>query len=209
MTQLSKERLEELQRQFHEEGYNDATDREVAAMVEQLLAVEGQEPVACIAKYESGAVHGTCERADPVAMEWLKRGMTLTPLYTAPPAPLAQPVHVPDEKAFYEWARSDIDLSITLESETYMWIARASWNACRAAMIQGAENGESPTTMNTAPALDSSPKIAESPSGNSPVIPDSWVACSERMPSVGELVLAYRPDAPESNDPLIKMATYV
>ena len=37
---------------------------------------------------------------------------------------------------------------------------------------------------------------------------DGWVACSERMPSTGEPVLAYRPDAPESNDPLIKMATY-
>lgn len=79
----------------------------------------------------------------------------------------------------------------------------------RAVMLQGAENDESPTTMQTAPALDSSQIIAESPSGNSPVIPDGWVACSERMPSVGEQVLAYRQDAPESNDPLIKMATYI
>ncbi|WP_318587800.1 DUF551 domain-containing protein [Enterobacter hormaechei] len=55
-------------------------------------------------------------------------------------------------------------------------------DACRAAMLQGAENAESPTTMKTAPALDSSPKIAESPSGNYPVIQDGWVACSERMP---------------------------
>ncbi|EQA3413048.1 hypothetical protein ACX1JN_000691 [Cronobacter sakazakii] len=30
------------------------------------------------------------------------------------------------------------------------------------------------TTMQTAPALDSSPKIAESPSGNSPVITDAY-----------------------------------
>ena len=44
-----------------------------------------------------------------------------------------------------------------------------------AAMLQGAENAESPTTMQAAPVLDSSPKIAESPSGNSPVIPDGWV----------------------------------
>lgn len=41
-----------------------------------------------------------------------------------------------------------------------------------AAMLQGAENAESPTTMQTAPSLDSSQIIAESPSGNSPVIPD-------------------------------------
>lgn len=62
------------------------------------------------------------------------------------------------------------------------------WNAYRAAMLQSFGNSEQL---------------------NSPVIPDGWVACSERMPSAGEQVLAYRPDAPESNDPLIKMATYV
>ncbi|HAY4315416.1 TPA: DUF551 domain-containing protein [Escherichia coli] len=45
--------------------------------------------------------------------------------------------------------------------------------------------------------------------GNSPATPDGWISCSEQMPSAGEQVLAYRPDAPESNDPLIKMATYV
>ncbi|MEJ6316058.1 DUF551 domain-containing protein [Enterobacter hormaechei] len=53
------------------------------------------------------------------------------------------------------------------------------WNAYRAAMLQGAETVQ------------------------------GWIPCSERMPSAGEKVLAYRPDAPESNDPLIKMATYV
>ncbi|EPS9350144.1 DUF551 domain-containing protein [Citrobacter freundii] len=62
------------------------------------------------------------------------------------------------------------------------------WNACRAAMLQSFGNSEQL---------------------NSPVIPDGWVACVERMPSAGEQVLAYRQDAPESNDPLIKMATYV
>lgn len=60
------------------------------------------------------------------------------------------------------------------------------WNAYRAAMLHGAE-----------------------PVSNRDELPDGWVACNERMPSAGEKVLAYRPDAPESNDPLIKMATYV
>ncbi|MCK7230942.1 DUF551 domain-containing protein [Enterobacter roggenkampii] len=62
-------------------------------------------------------------------------------------------------------------------------------DACRAAMLQGAENAESRSTIQTAPALDSSPKIAESTSGNSPVIPDGWVACSERMPETMVSVL--------------------
>ncbi|MFO4024052.1 hypothetical protein AAHE21_07960, partial [Enterobacter hormaechei] len=47
------------------------------------------------------------------------------------------------------------------------------------AMIQGFVYAETPTTMQTAPALDSSPKIAELPSGNSPVIPDGWVMVPE------------------------------
>lgn len=49
-------------------------------------------------------------------------------------------------------------------------------------MFQGAENVESPPRIKPALVLDSLPKITESPSGNSPVIPDGWVACSERMP---------------------------
>ena len=52
-------------------------------------------------------------------------------------------------------------------------------------------------------------EIAMRKAGNPPVTPDGWISCSEQMPSAGEQVLAYRPDAPESNDPLIKMATYV
>jgi len=53
-------------------------------------------------------------------------------------------------------------------------LALAELQIRRAAMLQGVENAESPTTMHPAPALDSSPKIAESPSGNSPVIPDAY-----------------------------------
>ncbi|HEC2064243.1 TPA: DUF550 domain-containing protein [Klebsiella oxytoca] len=44
--------------------------------------------------------------------------------------------------------------------------------------------------------------------GNSPAIP-GWIPVSERLPAVGHKVLAYRPDAPESDDPLIRVATYV
>lgn len=71
---------------------------------------------------------------------------------SAPPAP----VSVPDE------------MTPKQASRAYCGEVRGcrdGWNACRAAMLQGAENAESTTTMHTAPALDSSPKIAESPSG--------------------------------------------
>ncbi|WP_206737687.1 hypothetical protein [Enterobacter cloacae] len=84
----------------------------------------------------------------------------------APPAPVSVPddVTAEDCPAFIKYDLTEVDEA---------W-ARG-FNACRDAMLQGAENAESPTTMQTAPALDSSPKIAESTSGNSPVIPDGWV----------------------------------
>ena len=63
--------------------------------------------------------------------------------------------------------------------------------------------------IDLARAIRKGPDMPTVQGGNSPVIQDGWVACVERMPSAGEQVLVYRPDAPESNDPLIKMATYV
>ncbi|WP_249540905.1 DUF3850 domain-containing protein [Escherichia coli] len=82
-----------------------------------------------------------------------------------PPAP----VSVPDELSREEYKRR------FMEEDNFDDTFRGGWNACRAAMLQGVENAETPTTMQTAPALDSLPKIAELPSGNSPVIPDGWV----------------------------------
>lgn len=68
----------------------------------------------------------------------------------------------------------------------------------RAAMLQGAENAESTTTMQNAPALDSSPKIAESTSGNSPVIPDG-----------GEHGFCQKhPDTRRLTHPYIQLMTY-
>lgn len=86
-------------------------------------------------------------------------------------AALPAPVSVPDFGALtkcivqrlVDYGAADDDAIASAEEFVY--------NACRAAMLQGAENAESPTTMQTAPALGSSPKIAESPSSNSPVIP--------------------------------------
>lgn len=75
---------------------------------------------------------------------------------------------------------------------------------CRAAMLQGAENAESPTTMQAAPVLDSSPKIAESPSGNSPVIPDC--SCRTCRPvTISDMRFVVCPDCgnkrcPHAND---------
>lgn len=123
-------------------------------------------------------------------------GWSCQALYAAPPAP----VSVPDEVCW-----EDVPEEITEDDMALASAWAHGFNQCRAAMLkhsepfivtsdhrmmempqveainavtamlQGVENAETPTTMHTAPALDSSPKIAELPSGNSPVIPDGWV----------------------------------
>lgn len=83
------------------------------------------------------------------------------PLYTAPPAP----VSVPD---FGALTKCIVQRLVDYGAADDDAIARAEefvYNACRDAMLQGAEKAESATTMQTAPALDSSPKTAESTSG--------------------------------------------
>ena len=74
-----------------------------------------------------------------------------TKLYTAPPTPVSVPDALEDD--------------IHSDDHPLLWSYNNGWNACRAAMLQGAENAGAPTTMQTAPVLDSSPKNAESTSG--------------------------------------------
>lgn len=82
------------------------------------------------------------------------------PLYAAPPAP----VSVPAELTREEYKRR------FMEEDDFDATFRGGWNACRAAMLQGAN-------------------------GNSPVVPDGWVACSERMPDSDDFVYIWpRPD---------------
>lgn len=72
-----------------------------------------------------------------------------TRLYTAPPAPVSVPAAM----------EMDDDFDSAFEHGKAV-----GWNACRAAMLQGAD-------------------------GNSPVIPGGWVACSERIPEAMVSVL--------------------
>ncbi|CZW75350.1 MULTISPECIES: DUF551 domain-containing protein [Enterobacter cloacae complex] len=74
-----------------------------------------------------------------------------TRLYTAPPAPVSVPAAM----------EMDDDFDSAFEHGKAV-----GWNACRAAMLQGAD-------------------------GNSPVIPDGWVACSDRMPEQFKAILAF------------------
>ena len=52
------------------------------------------------------------------------------------------------------------------------------WNACRASMLNGAEPVSQTYKLNEL-------------SGNSPVTPDGWISCSERMPAQDDWILIY------------------
>ncbi len=121
------------------------------------------EPVAFIARYESGAIHGTCDRDDPVKMEWLKRGMDVSPLYAAPQLP--QPAVVSEKiidnfeeefrRAFEVSAAVEQLIEIGYQGDKFSLSIRDAatlWKLGRAAMLQG---------------------------GNSPVIPDGWT-CNDK-----------------------------
>lgn len=112
---------------------------------------------------------------------------------TAPPAPVSVPddeqgkphpvMAVKGELGFLDHfdriiSERDEDIDIgQLGSSNYEALMLAALDAFRAAIIQGAD-------------------------GNSPVIPDGWVACSERMPEIGIKVLCF----PVNDEPI--HATY-
>lgn len=68
------------------------------------------------------------------------------------------------------------DIDYLEPSEVYSLGRTAGWNACRAAMLHGAEPVSQTYKLNEL-------------SGNSPVTPDGWISCSERMPDDGQHVI--------------------
>ena len=135
----------------------------ICALMEHLLAVEGQEPVISVIFKGGWPIPETVGIV--AGGEKLPDGVY--EFYAAPqPAPVAQPVQVPDDVVksldfllrrsyFRRWVKDPVGyvagsipvsdlVNVVLFAET-----------CRAAMLQA---------------------------GNSPVSPDGWVACSERMP---------------------------
>lgn len=182
----------------------DEDDSNMLAALRIALASLEAEPVGevVLGEYDDCGCHPdarvACIAADGQAdWESFKDGARL---YAAHPAP----VSVPDEVCW-----EDVPEEITEDDMALASAWAHGFNQCRAAMlkhsesfivtsdhrmmempqveainavtamIQGVVYAETPTTMQTAPALDSSPKIAELPSGNSPVIPDGWVMVPE------------------------------
>ncbi|MDS1602300.1 DUF551 domain-containing protein [Escherichia coli] len=103
----------------------------------------------------------------------------ITPLYAAPPAMV-----VPDEMDLLTCHLDGV-------TETYA----DGRNACRAAMLHGAEPVSQTYKLN---------ELA----GNSPVTPDGWISCSERMPEKGQNVLISVNFDSSLVEPLICSARY-
>ncbi|HCM9628376.1 TPA: hypothetical protein N5O23_000723 [Enterobacter hormaechei subsp. steigerwaltii] len=187
MSELTKEWLQQTIAELEEE--RDATPGAVsedaamalAAMKIALASLEA-EAVAFRSKLKPPSAIGSdnwgyTDHRLPDAFEL--ESCVIERLYTDPPAPVSVPADV--MSALQKVARIRLDLNdfdgdrrgiaecLGEAEEALIEVVNR-----RAAMLQGVENAETPTTMQTAPALDYSPKIAESPSGNSPVIPDCW-----------------------------------
>lgn len=105
--------------------------------------------------------------AESSVKQW---GGRVVPLYTAPPATV-----VPE---FETWFNSQESGRSICSTQIRRSLQEISWNACRAAMLHGAEPVSQTYKLNEL-------------SGNSPVTPDGWISCSERMPDNDE----YKPIA--------------
>lgn len=148
--ELTKERLEEIHAEYSRPNHSKSfsvKDSEIAEMARQLLVGLEQEPVAW-RWFHLKQWHVTNDEARARNLAW--DGVNITPLYTAPQLP--QPA-VPDI-ATVETTYPDVQ---TNWQDAKMYAE--GWNACRAAMLQGAE----------------------------PV--QAWIPCSERMPDGMQTVI--------------------
>ncbi|EGN7820693.1 TPA: DUF551 domain-containing protein [Escherichia coli] len=85
---------------------------------------------------------------------------------TTQPAPV-----VPE---FETWFNSQESGRSICSTQIRRSLQEISWNACCAAMLQGKSEQPQNAQQNIPENI---------PGGNSPVIPDGWISCSERMPN--------------------------
>ena len=145
-TFTNKELIKEIKERISSLEVRDDIERRA---YEIALASLEEEPVAWLHS-ENGLGIPAITRSKNIADSWLSKGWYVQPLYIAKPV-----LVVPD-------ARPSLNNGIVGFDE--------GWNACRAAMLHGAEPVSQTYKLN---------KL----SGNSPVTPDGWISCSERMPN--------------------------
>ncbi len=176
MTTITKERLLTIKqwRETYGPGSNVVLPAEEAEELARIaLASLEAEPV--------GAFHIAEQQVDGTS-DYLKDGEWpidngIIEVYAAPPVPVV-PAALPENDD-----EDGHDIDYLEPSEVYALGRTAGWNACRAAMLHGAEPVSQTYKLNEL-------------SGNSPATPDGWISCSERMPNE-EDVLVYCSDTKE------------
>ncbi|HCX5303273.1 TPA: DUF551 domain-containing protein [Escherichia coli] len=168
MTTITKERLLTIKqwRETYGPGSNVVLPAEEAEELARIaLASLEAEPIA----WECGE-NIILFNPDTVEAYAKRAEISPKPLYAAPPA-LVVPDKLPREY-IRGWPLAYSDYA-------------EGWNDCREAMLQSGsfrENKDSST--------NNFRKISET-STNSPVIPDGWISCSERMPPQDDWILIY------------------
>ncbi|EFK5007202.1 DUF551 domain-containing protein [Escherichia coli] len=144
-TFTDKELIKEIKERIGSLDVRDNIERRAYEIA--LVSLEA-EPVAWLHS-DNGLGIPAITRSKNIADSWLSKGWYVQPLYIAKPVPM-----VPDVRPSLNNGIVDFD---------------EGWNACRAAMLHGAEPVSQTYKLNEL-------------SGNSPVTPDGWISCSERMP---------------------------
>ncbi|EPO7051435.1 DUF551 domain-containing protein [Escherichia coli] len=171
MTTITKERLLTIQqwRETYGPGSNVVLPAEEAEELARIaLASLEAEPVGEFYEYKPG--------------DWYQRSVgdkapKWVPLYATPP--------VPELQADVAQAIENLKQKL-VECNRYNYCADAVKgveDACRAAMLQSGNFRENKNS-----STNNFRGIAET-STNYPVIPDSWISCSERMPDDGQHVI--------------------
>ncbi|MBN4780479.1 DUF551 domain-containing protein [Escherichia coli] len=157
-------------------GIDDYQGNILAALRIALASLEA-EPI--------GAFHIAEQQVDGTS-DYIKDGEWpidngIIEVYAAPPVPVV-PAALPENDD-----EDGHDIDYLEPSEVYALGRTAGWNACRAAMLQGKSEQPQNAQQNIPENI---------PGGNSPVTPDGWISCSDRMPNE-EDVLVYCSDTKE------------
>ncbi|HAM8914401.1 TPA: DUF551 domain-containing protein, partial [Escherichia coli] len=173
MTTITKERLLTIKqwRETYGPGSNVVLPAEEAEELARIaLASLEAEPVAYIFKHPAGKLFWA------LTDESNKDQSDVIPVYAAPPVPVV-PAALPENDD-----EDGHDIDYLDPSEVYALGRTAGWNACRAAMLQGKSEQPQNAQQNIPENI---------PGGNSPVTPDGWISCSERIPAQDDWVLIY------------------
>lgn len=157
-------------------GLDDYQGNILAALRIALASLEA-EPI--------GAFHIAEQQVDGTS-DYIKDGEWpidngIIEVYAAPPVPVV-PAALPENDD-----EDGHDIDYLEPSEVYALGRTAGWNACRAAMLHGKSEQPQNAQQNIPENI---------PGGNSPVTPDGWISCSDRMPNE-EDVLVYCSDTKE------------